>query len=459
VKRLWIAIKGPRLRGHASLVLALLYVLLALPLSIAFCFQTTMMDVPDEGNHLLRATQLGQGGFFGVRYPGNVVGGEIPSTAVQATNFVNIYLYHPGVPISRETRARYRALGWPSRPERAQFPNTAIYPPWFYAASAVAIDAGRLLDLKIMESFRIARIADAVAATLIGALAIGLAETGVPILVVLLALPMTLYLFGSASQDALMIACAALEAAILTRQMRGRAVSWRGWMLSGGLLGLIGAARAPYLILSLIPALIAWPRADRSRGLAATIVAVAISVFWLAGSVLPLSVPTRAGGGLLTGAQMHWVLHHPAETVTVLARSVVLTWPEMSRQFIGLLGWLDIRLPERIYRICEWVVLATLLASLAWQQLLGPRQLAIGALLLTVAAATEAAIFLSWSPLGADLVTGVQGRYFIPLSMFLCLLGRRPGAAAIAIGVIALLIILSTGNLAALQAVAERYPQ
>ena len=447
---------GETLGRRAPLLLALLYVLLALPVSLSFCFDTVMLDVPDEGNHLLRAIQIGQGGLFGKRYPGNDVGGQVPAAAVQASGFVNAYLFHPGLRIGPAMLAPYRALHWHSPPQPAEFPNTAIYPPWFYLATATAIDIGRALDLPIMTSFQAARIADAVTAVAIGALAIGLAETGAPVLAVLLALPMTLYLFGSASQDSLMIACAAFTAALLTRQAKGPVSSWGGWMASGLLLGAIGAARAPYALLSLIPAVLAWPREDRIRGLAATGLSLAVALLWLLGSVIPLSVPTKAGGGLLSGAQMQWVLHHPYGAAAVLRRTVADEWSETLREFIGVLGWLDIPLGDKAYRWADWAIAVTLVSSVVWPWRW--RHAVLTLLLLAVGAGIEAAIFLSWDSLGADHVIGVQGRYFIPLSLFLCLLASKSGIVRVGIGMGALLVIVLTGDVLALHLVAARYP-
>ena len=454
-----IAQSKAHLKKRPTLVLAILYLLVALPVSLSFCFKTVMLDVPDEGNHLFRAIQVGQGGFFGMRYPGNFVGGELPASAVQATGFVNCYLFRPGIRITPEMLAPYQGLRWQSPPRPAAFPNTAIYPPWFYVATATAIDIGRALNLPIMTTFQVSRIANTLSAVLIAALAIGLAETGLPLLTVLLALPMTLFLFGSASQDALMIACAALAAALLTRQASGSALSWYGWLASGLLLGAIGAARAPYTMLSLLPALFAWRRPDHARGLVTTTLALAVALLWFLGSVVPLSLPTRAGGGLLSGAQMHWVLHHPINAVAALSRSIADQWSELLREFIGVLGWIEIRLPEKAYRACDWVLVVTLMASVPWPRQLRLWHATIALLLLAVATGTEEAIFLSWNPLGAARIVGVQGRYFLPLSMFLCLLGRRQGMVAAGIGMIALLVIVVTGDVAALHAVDTYYPQ
>jgi hypothetical protein len=453
---------GFKLREHLArrpaLLLAFFYLLVALAFSLNFCSKTTILDVPDEGHHLLRAIQIGQGGLLGKHYAGNFVGGQIPLSAIQASDFVSFYLYHPGMRISPAVLASYKHLGWRSPPQPAEFANTAIYPPWFYVASATAIDIGRALDLPVMRSFQISRIANAVSSVLIGTLAIGLAETGSPVLAVLLALPMTLFLFGSASQDSLMIACAALAAALLTRQASGFTLSWFEWLASGVLLGAIGAARAPYIMLSLIPALFAWPRADRNRGLATTMVALVLALLWLFASVIPLSVPTKAGGGLLSGVQMHWILDHPIAASTVLLRSLVLDWSELLQEFIGVLGWLDIRLPRNIYRACECALVVTLVMSLPLPQQLRLRHIEIALLMLGVAAAIEVAIFLSWNTVGEAHIGGVQGRYFVPLSMFLCLIGRRPGGLTLGAGAVALLVVVLTGDVSGLHAVTVQYP-
>jgi hypothetical protein len=68
------------------------------------------------------------------------------------------------------------------------------------------------------------------------------------------------------------------------------------------------------------------------------------------------------------------------------------------------------------------------------------------------------AIFLSWNTVGEAHIGGVQGRYFIPLSMFLCLIGRRPGSLTLGAGTVALLVVVLTGDVSGLHAVAVQYP-
>ena len=443
------------LRGRR--ILALLYFVLALPCALSFSVVTPLFDAADEGAHLFRAIQVGQGGVLATRDAAGRIGGIVPLGAIEASALINRYHGNRKLRFDRRTLAPYRALAWRGSSRMFSFANTAIYPPVFYGPAAFAIDLGRLVRLPVMTSFRLARAANAVTATGLAALAIMLAEFGAPLMVAILALPMTLSLFGSASQDAILIACAALAASVLTRQAAFRSCGWRGWVSSGLLLGAIAAARAPYTPLACLPVLIAWRRADRRRGLAAGAIAAAVSSLWLACSVMPLSAATRAGGGLLTGAQAHWALRHPIDTARIVAASLYDDRLIRLREFIGVLGWLDIILKTSAYRICEWALLIGLLATLAGPAAHAMPRFRIALLLLAVVVGIEFALYLSWSTTGAPRVDGVQGRYFLPVALFGALLGRPIGIPGIAVAAGILVATVIGGDASAIRTVARQF--
>ncbi len=437
--------------------LALLYLVLALPCALLFSAVTPMFDAADEGAHLFRAIQIGQGGLLASRHEGRLAGGDIPTTALQASSQINRYHEHR-LRFDRATLAPYRALGWGGPDVTVPFANTAIYPPFFYAPSAAAIDIGRIAGFRVMTSFQLARIANAVTGAVLGSFAIALAEFGTPLLVAVLALPMTLSLFGSASQDAGLIGCAALAVALLTRQAAGLSGGWPSFVASGVLLGAIAAPRPPYAMLAAIPVLLTWRRSDRARGLASGAIAIAIAGTWLAGGVMPLSAATRAGGGLLTGAQIHWVARHPVGFLGVVLRSFVGDRWVRFREFVGVLGWLDIILKTSAYRVCKWALVIAALATVAGPAALAVPRLRIVLLLLLVLFGIEAALYLSWSTLGAPSVDGVQGRYFLPVALFASLLGRRPGPVAIDVALVVLAALVIFGDARALRPGLHRFP-
>ena len=445
----------PVLSGRRNL--ALLYFALALPCAFLFSVVTPLFDAADEGAHLFRAIQIGDGGMLAARDAAGQIGGVLPLGAIRASSLLTRYHEDRRMRFDRATLAPYRALRWDGASRMFGFPNTAIYPPVFYGAEVAAIDLGRLLRMPVMASFQLARTANAATATALAALAVGLAEFGTPLMVAILALPMTLSLFGSASQDAMLIASAALAVALLTRQAARRSCGWGGWITTGLLLGALVAARAPYAPLAFLPVLMAWRRADRVRGLAASAIALALSLLWLLSSVMPLSAATRAGGGLITGAQMHWVVRHPGTAAGVLWFSFVDDGWLRLREFIGVLGWLDIILKQSAYRICEWGLIIALVVTLAGPPAAPVPKLRIALLLMAVVIGIEVALYLSWSTVGARRVDGVQGRYFLPVALFGALVGRRMRSADLAVAAGILVAVVAGGDASAIRTIARQF--
>ncbi len=445
----------------------MLYLAVALPLSIGYALVTVMFDVPDEPAHLFRAVQVGEGGFIAARLGDGGAGGWLPAGAIAATGLCGRFRRDPSMRIDAASLAPYRTIGWQGASREESFVNTATYPPVFYVADAAAIDAGRILGLRVIATFRAARIADAAASTVVSSLAILAAGTGTPMLVAVLALPMTLSSFGSASQDALLIASAALAAALLSghrpegQPEGGRAAAERtgGWRLAaaGLLIGMLGAARPPYALLASLPAIAAWRTPDRWRGVKASALALAVAALWIRIGLVPFVAPTRAGGGLLDGAQMHWIVHHPRSAVLVGWHSLGDAGDLLSG-FIGVLGWLSIRLPTADYRACRIVLLVAAVASLAGRGPPSVPRLVVAAVLAATAAAIELALYLSWSRLGATHVVGVQGRYFLPIALFASLLGRRSTSrSSLAVAGASVLVLGAVSALGALPAVAGHF--
>ena len=416
--------------ARSTRLVALLYLLVALACALRLAFTTVPYDTADEPNHFLRATQIGEGGFFSTKLAGGNAGGTLPVGVVRSYDLDHL-VHGPGHDrIAAASLAPFEALRWGRTTGLIGFPNTATYGPAMYAPAALAIDLGRSLDLPVLATLRAARAADAVAATALAATAILVTVTGLPFLTLVLMLPMTLFLFGSASQDAMLIASGAFVAAWLGRRASGATAGWPAWLATGALLGAMTMARPPYALLAAIFVILTFGGPDRAKGLAAAAVTMVMAASWFVFGIAPLAVPTRAGGSLLGGAQIHWVLRHRGEAALVLWQTVI-EWPTYRfREVVGVLGWLDIALPERIYRWAAIAMTGTLALALWQPRAAVARRLLILLTLVAIVLGIYVALYLSWTTVGAARIDGVQGRYFIPVAPFLILLGRsRPGTA------------------------------
>ena len=117
-------------------------------------------------------------------------------------------------------------------------------------------------------------------------------------------------------------------------------------------------------------------------------------------------------------AQLSIVLNAPwAFAVTVLAtvRYLGLDW---IKQFVGVLGWLDTRLPSGIYQTYPWMLAAAAFLGAGEGRALRLREKAwIAGLCVCSFVLMETALYLIWCKPGLRFVGGTQGRYFIPLAI------------------------------------------
>jgi len=419
-------------------LLALLYLLLALPLCLRIALLTPPLQAADEAEHVMRAAQIGRGGFIARRAPDGEVGGVLPLSLARLRDSFYALRFRPVAPVGSSLRREAASLAWGGRRGFLSFANTALYPPVFYLPASAALDAGRWLHLRLVPSLALARLFDASLACLIASACILFAGAAPALLAALLALPMTLSLFASCSQDAMLIAASALLAAWLGRQPDGQAIAGRaraagsraGFLAAGVLVGCLGAARPPYLVLALLLPLASPPRARR-WALGGLCCAGGIALLWIVVGAGPCLTPTRAGGSLLGGAQMGFLLHHPLAPLHIAWRTLLSEGPTLLRETLGVLDWLDVPLPASAYGL----IILIIAALVALQATAGLRRTALPvmAVLLASAALIFGLQYLSWSPAGSPVVEGVQGRYFIPLLLAATTLlpgsALRPGSA------------------------------
>jgi uncharacterized membrane protein len=192
-------------------------------------------------------------------------------------------------------------------------------------------------------------------------------------------------------------------------------------------MALVGMSKPPYAVLGLI--LLACPTRPLVKGLAAGL-ALGAPALWALWSGLALGVAPSADAQVDPAGQLGFLLAHPLAIGPIAAHTLRAGWAHYCASFIGVLGWLDAPLPGVFYP-AAFVVLALALAA-------GERWGAPGVwrrippwsagLILAAAAGVFGALYAIWSPVGETTVNGVQGRYFLPIAVFLPLvfLDRRP---------------------------------
>ncbi len=426
-------------------LLAAAYALLGLVAVATLARLTPPFQNPDELAHVLRAEQVSQGGVVGIRFTDphrQAAGGWLDPGAERVYHVFEPLVFQPA---HQATRAMFDAgagIGWDGPPELQYFANTVIYPPALYLPAAVAIGVGHAARWSVMRTLHLARLADGVTAVTLGILAVALAGGAAPLLFGLLSLPMTLSLMASVSQDALLLPTAALAAALLLRLRRAGS----GWILAGACLclALVGAARPAYLPIAALP-LLGPALRPGARWLAAAVVATGV-LAW-AGLVATTTMVNLSDNGLANpGTQLARLMVDPAMVLHIAYDTLQAYGRPYLETFLGRLGWMDLVLPGWVRHLALTGLVLGALTSGA------PAQRGAGWLGLGVALAACGAVFglqyVAWTPLGAGVIEGVQGRYFLPVALLLAtaLPARPPLPRAVVLVLPAIAVVTFAGT-------------
>jgi uncharacterized membrane protein len=267
-----------------------------------------------------------------------------------------------------------------------------------------------------------------VACIIVGYLALVLAEKARLYLFTVLLLPMSVALFSSVTQDGLLLVTAALACSLLVRGLsEGRPMTRTEVLGAAACLALVGTAKPPYILLSLLLLFVKSERPSWAR--LGALAAVAVGVFWqLLMAVLVETPLVRPGIKLDPSAQIAYLLHRPIAAAGIAVATLRHSGAEYASQFVGVLGWLDTVLPKPYYGVALLILIASAAVSWSVEPKSGRRGSAWMLLILILTGVgVFAALYIAYTPVGAPMVDGVQGRYFLPIALFLplVLIGPR----------------------------------
>jgi len=395
------------------------FVLVATPLVVFLAVRTPAFQSPDEDNHFYRSWQIAYGGLF------SNGGGYVDSGIEQLWDCVANLPFKPHAQITDAGVACEQNVPWSGNLVYRQFPNTAAYFPAGYIPQALGILIGHSIGIGVLNTLFAARILNGAVCIAICAFALSVCHRGKIVIFAALLLPMTLSLFASSSQDALLIAFACLAFGLISRQLDGRAPMTRETAaIVIALLIIISLARPTNAALALvffIPGLF-QSKSDKRWWIAAialTGTVVVLTVAWWGAAIgaqrnsARTYVPTSFH--VDPKLQLAFLLHHPSIVVTLLASVVHQTGLYLAST-VGVLGWLDTVMPASYYLAMLLVLATAILAEVASGRAIS--RVAVATILFATFVSVAGVFFTSYlmfSPVGATGLYGVQGRYFIPL--------------------------------------------
>ena len=417
-----------------------LFLIIALIFGGAFIKVTPPLWGADEGQHFFRAYQISQDQISQRQVKVNGVlfsGGVIPSTFLRLDHLRehDIADAIPGETHQVDNRNIYdRVASVPTNKDKttANPYSKNIYSPFVYTAPALGIYLGKLFSHEPLTLLLWARAMTLLFYVGLTVVAIYmLRKTFIKWLVLVVALlPMSIYQASVVSPDSLLLGISFIFFAVMYRLYFLKQIPTRKNIsvlaVSASLLAFI---KAPYVILVFLLTLLPLHQNTSSRqrriiriGIPILVLLVAIASIASVRGVIVTSLPNTN-----PTEQLHWIMSHPLGYAYTLVNSIlVLDWVP---QVVGLFGSSFVFIPGII--IQSLIVGVTLLSFMETR----PKENApevvnrkVGGLIIAVAVVASLAIisslYLTWTPVGHNLVAGIQGRYFVPIVLFI-LVGAR----------------------------------
>lgn len=372
---------------------------------------------PDEGDHIKRAYLLGNGTIILERPEGKSSGGFVDSGLL---TFISSYSPHKSK-LSIEDISSYDNIKWSNQRVYSSFPGTGYYFPVIYTPQMLGLLVGKKLHFTIDHSYRLARMFALITAMLLLHIAFKLYPPN-PLVLALIVIPMTLYQLSSASLDGISTALAifAISAFLHIVRHRDSSSPWVECTLSFAVAILASSRTHTLPILILLGATILYKKNKRSLIL---FVATVLFVFIWTLIALKTTIDFRVHIGDSPSNIALFYFKNPSSFFHVVWQTLsnIQMQKFYYKSFFGILGWLDIPFPKKYYTFFIISIALIMILSISFKGIKGdwPQRL----LLIMVSSISVLFIFfallVTWSPHPAQIISGVQGRYFLIPSIIL----------------------------------------
>lgn len=397
------------------------------------------LQSPDENSHLRRAYSLMDGVFF--ISPNSRAAPVNLEVDAGLERFTGAWLRQLATkPENRATQGLEsfsREQHWTNE-EAAMFDAGAAYFPVLYWPAASGLGMARAMNQPVWVANAWARVAMLLVSLLAIGLALAIARAGFHALCATALLPMAWAQFGSVNLDSMTISLGVLVVAMLSAGVYGarhpRADGYPPWVRAGAwsLLGILVVSKPVFLALMVPP--LFWSLRPHARlNLVPMLLILAALAAWMI-HMAQSFVDVRLQPGASAFARLGEALLSPIDTLQLFVATLVQHHAFYWKSMVGILGWLDTPLPGAMYAYAAVLMGAALLADASspnpanWQD-----RSAFGIAAIAYVAATLLILWVAWTPAGARVIDGVQGRYFLPILPLAALVvgtGRRRGPMA-----------------------------
>lgn len=400
-----------------------MFLIFALLFGLIFVFITPPFQSVDENFHFYRAYGIVSGQFTAEK-GSSLSGSKLPKSLSTLTQKYDGLIKNINAKTSlSELKTNYQIKLEKDNKVFTGYPNTALYSPVPYIAQSFGIYVGKVLNLPPLVLVYLGRIFNLILYAILGYYAIKV----IPILklavFLILLMPMNLSLGASLSTDALLITVSLIFTGIILKYVvTDEKLNNKNILLLSFLAVVLALIKHHFFIL---PLLFLIPR-ERFGGkywlkLSVMILpAVCACLIW-SKFISNLYIPLKEGADMY--AQLSFITHNFGTFAAVLLKTILVKTFRIIVTMIGVLGWQDTRLDILTYILYPAAIIYAALNKFDKEIILSKFQtIILSSTLLISYLLIVTYMYLSWSPVGSGIVTGLNGKYFITLLLPLLIL-------------------------------------
>ena len=415
--------------------LSTIYVIIALPAMIALSLLISPFGSNDEQDHFLRIVSILNGYSIpevsydndSQRLDKRIAGGYVDAQVLAVAKEVDYG--RSGVDpkfkmsLSKIELAMRRYDGGGS--VFSEHSNTALYPPLLYTAPIMAIGVAKFFHAPILLWLYLGRIANALVSCGLCWLALKRSTGIAHILLILACLPIFLFQSASLSADALLLPLFLLFSSLLGKA----ATTSEPNRINDSVLSLttvvISIGKIAYLPAAALPAFVVWAKtrgySPRLRNFMLTLLTSLLGWMIWAYIVHDKVFSMKPDVIVDPRQQLQLFLSQPLATIHTFVFTTFSIFPSAIIDSVGRkLGYETVRIPGAL---CGLLLISVVSAGFVKTESVKYKPvITLSSILISFACfvITVVLLYLQFNEVGAVYISGIQGRYFTPLLVLMC---------------------------------------
>lgn len=418
-----------KFRGNVQKI----FVILSLSIGLFFVVIFPPFEHLDELDHFYRAYEVSEGKFINQTVNGEL-GNNIPTSLISTVNKVR-YVHYTGYQYNVVKDTFSMEL---NPQERVFHRNYAsIYSPVLYIPQALGVLLGRIFNSPPIMMLYLGRLFNFLAYVITVFFSLKILPFKKNLFLVIALLPMTLIQATSLSADALMIGSSFLFISVVLNLGYNKKIleinTKDFWILTT--VGMYMSISKPvYLPLLLLIFAIPYQKFGDKIKYTKKILIILVSsllpmLIWNLLNLKNLAVPdVRGDTGISPSNQVHYVLTHPFRYIKTMFDTLISLGDS---QFMGMLGKVVTNYgyslsSSLVFGFIFLLLFTAILKSSDYERdsltINVKGKLIFVVIIVGVIILTYTALYTGYTTVGNNLILGIQGRYFIPVSPLLFLI-------------------------------------